>query len=126
MLVHKKQFTKSSNIPCSLMCTSHLLSTYEFKTMCWASNHQNNYRNGLRAHFPFRYQEACKLPTSLCWSLMQGKPTRGPSSWSDNSVDSFRPSPHISSVLVQVSLGCSLSSPQSSFRLKCHGPHSLN
>jgi hypothetical protein len=21
--------------------------------MCWASNHQNNYRNGPRAHFPF-------------------------------------------------------------------------
>jgi hypothetical protein len=21
--------------------------------MCWASNHQNTYRNGLRAHFPF-------------------------------------------------------------------------
>jgi hypothetical protein len=35
------------------MCTSHLLSTYEFETMCWASNHQNNYRNGPRAHFPF-------------------------------------------------------------------------
>jgi hypothetical protein len=21
--------------------------------MCWASNHQNTYRNGPRAHFPF-------------------------------------------------------------------------
>jgi hypothetical protein len=21
--------------------------------MCWASNHQNTYRNGLREHFPF-------------------------------------------------------------------------
>jgi hypothetical protein len=23
--------------------------------MCWTSNHQNTYRNGPRAHFPFRY-----------------------------------------------------------------------
>jgi hypothetical protein len=23
--------------------------------MCWKSNHQNTYRNGLRAHFPFSY-----------------------------------------------------------------------
>jgi hypothetical protein len=27
--------------------------TYELKTMWWASNHQNIYRNGPRAHFPF-------------------------------------------------------------------------
>jgi hypothetical protein len=30
-----------------------LLGTYEFELMCWAFNHQNNYRNGPRAHFPF-------------------------------------------------------------------------
>jgi hypothetical protein len=24
--------------------------------MCWTSNHQNTYRNGPRAHFPFRIQ----------------------------------------------------------------------
>jgi hypothetical protein len=35
------------------MCTSKSLGTYELKTMCWASNHQNIYRNGRRAHFPF-------------------------------------------------------------------------
>jgi hypothetical protein len=35
------------------MCTFHLLSTCEFEPMCWAFNHQNNYRNGPRAHFPF-------------------------------------------------------------------------
>jgi hypothetical protein len=35
------------------MCTFHLLSTYELKTMCWAFDHQNNYRNGPKAHFPF-------------------------------------------------------------------------
>ena len=29
------------------------LGTYKLKIMCWASNHQNNYRNGPRAHFPF-------------------------------------------------------------------------
>jgi hypothetical protein len=25
--------------------------------MCWTSNHQNTYRNGPRAHFPFKEQE---------------------------------------------------------------------
>jgi hypothetical protein len=35
-----------------------------------------------------RYQEACKLPPSPHWS-----PSQGPSSWSDNSMDSLRPSP---------------------------------
>jgi hypothetical protein len=29
------------------------LGTYKLKTMCWVSNHQNNYKNGPRAHFPF-------------------------------------------------------------------------
>jgi hypothetical protein len=33
-------------------------------TMCWTSNHQNTYRNGPRAHFPFSYfvsaYEPCK------------------------------------------------------------------
>jgi hypothetical protein len=35
------------------MCTSKSLDTYELKTICWASNHQNIYRNGVKAHFPF-------------------------------------------------------------------------
>jgi hypothetical protein len=32
--------------------------------MCWASNHQNIYRNGLRAHFPFNlplFGDLCQL-----------------------------------------------------------------
>jgi hypothetical protein len=41
------------DIPFSLICTYYLVSTYELQTMCWASNHQNNYRNVQRAHFPF-------------------------------------------------------------------------
>jgi hypothetical protein len=28
--------------------------------MCWASNHQNNYRNGPRAHFPFKSPSAVR------------------------------------------------------------------
>jgi hypothetical protein len=35
------------------MCTSKSLGPYELKTMCWASNHQNIYGNGPRAHVPF-------------------------------------------------------------------------
>jgi hypothetical protein len=35
------------------MCTSKSLGTYELKTLCWASNHQNNCKNGPKAHFPF-------------------------------------------------------------------------
>jgi hypothetical protein len=50
---NQKQLTKSRDIPFSLICTSYLVSTYELQTMCWASNHENNNRNGPRAHFPF-------------------------------------------------------------------------
>jgi hypothetical protein len=49
----EKQFTRAEYIPFSSICTSHLFGTYELKTMCWASNHPNNYRNVPRAHFPF-------------------------------------------------------------------------
>jgi hypothetical protein len=31
--------------------------------MCWASNHQNNYRNGLRAHFPFNFPKLLRACT---------------------------------------------------------------
>jgi hypothetical protein len=50
---NQKQLTKSRDIPFSLICTSLLVGTFEFKTMCWASNHQNNYRNVPMAHFLF-------------------------------------------------------------------------
>jgi hypothetical protein len=29
--------------------------------MCWASNHQNNYRNGPKAHFPFSTRQSSTL-----------------------------------------------------------------
>ena len=46
--------------------------------------------------FLLRYQEACKLPPSPCWSPSKRNPLQGPSSWSGNSVDSPGPSPHAS------------------------------
>jgi hypothetical protein len=46
----QKQFTKAGYIPCSLIC---MLALMNQRILCWASNHQNIYRNGLRAHFPF-------------------------------------------------------------------------
>jgi hypothetical protein len=52
-VTNQKQLTKSRDIPFSLICTSLLVGKFELKTMCWASNHQNNYRNFPRAHFPF-------------------------------------------------------------------------
>jgi hypothetical protein len=53
MLVLKKQFTKSRNIPCLWFALLAHLAHTSSKHLCWASNHQNNYRNGTRAHFPF-------------------------------------------------------------------------
>jgi hypothetical protein len=53
MLVLKKQFTKSRNVPrLRFALLAHLAYTSS-KHLCWASNHQNNYRNGPKAHFPF-------------------------------------------------------------------------
>jgi hypothetical protein len=46
----QKQFTKAGYIPCSLIC---ILALMNQRISCWASNHQNIYRNGPRAHFPF-------------------------------------------------------------------------
>jgi hypothetical protein len=46
----QKQFTKAGYIPCSLIC---MLALMNQRILCWASNHQNIYRNGSRAHFPF-------------------------------------------------------------------------
>jgi hypothetical protein len=37
----------------NLLSPETYLGTYKLRIMCWASNHQNNYRNGPRAHFPF-------------------------------------------------------------------------
>jgi hypothetical protein len=47
----QKQFTKAEYIPCSLIC---ILTLMNQRILRWASNHQNIYRNGPRAHFPFR------------------------------------------------------------------------
>jgi hypothetical protein len=54
MLVLKKQFTKSRNVPCLWFALLAHLAHTSSKHLCWASNHQNNYRNGPRAHFPFK------------------------------------------------------------------------
>jgi hypothetical protein len=49
---NQKQFTKAGYIPCSLIC---ILSFMNHRILCWAYNHQNIYRNGPRAYFPFTY-----------------------------------------------------------------------
>jgi hypothetical protein len=46
--------------------------------MCWASNHQNIYRNGLRAHFPFNlplFGDLCQhiKSNSKCNNLFKEK-----------------------------------------------------
>jgi hypothetical protein len=53
MLVLKKQLTKSRNIPCLWFAPFACLAHKSSKHLCWTLNHQNNYRNGPRAHFPF-------------------------------------------------------------------------
>ena len=70
-----------------------------------------------------RYREACKLPRSPRWS-----PSQGPSSRSDNSMDSLGPSPRASgspTCLPASSPGCSPPSSLSSFWLKRRRPCSL-
>jgi hypothetical protein len=50
----QKQFTKSRNIPCLWFAPFACLAHKSSKHLCWTLNHQNNYRNGPRAHFPFK------------------------------------------------------------------------
>ena len=54
-----------------------------------------------------RYQEARKLPPSPHWS-----PSQGPSSWSDNSVDSPGPSPRTSGSPVCLPASLSRTAPR--------------
>jgi hypothetical protein len=45
--------------------------------MCWASNHQNTYRNGPRAHFPFSHtisQEGIAVDLDKVQEVMNWKP----------------------------------------------------
>jgi hypothetical protein len=40
--------------------------------MCWTSNHQNTYRNGPRAHFPFKDQLWRDLQQHICHAQQLG------------------------------------------------------
>jgi hypothetical protein len=94
--------------------------------MCWTSNHQNNYRNGPRAHFPFRYPEPHKVPTNPRWCpYVKGRPREGQTPRSSNSIESHGPSPHANGVLLLAPFGRSPPSPLSSFWPKCSGSRSL-
>jgi hypothetical protein len=76
--------------------------------------------------FLSRYPEPHKVPTNPCWCpYAKGSPREGQTPRSSNSVESCRPSPHVSGAPLLAPLGCSLSSPLSSFQPKCCGPRSL-
>jgi hypothetical protein len=73
-----------------------------------------------------RYPEPRKVPTNPHWCpCAKGSPHEGQASRSSNSVEKRGPSPHASDALLLAPLGRSLSSPLSSFWLKCRGPRSL-
>jgi hypothetical protein len=73
-----------------------------------------------------RYMEPRKVPTNPHWCpYAKGSPCEGQAPRSSNSIESHRPSPRASGAPLPAPLGRSLSSPLSSFRLKCCGPRSL-
>jgi hypothetical protein len=73
-----------------------------------------------------RYLEPRKVPTNPRWCpYAKGSPRKGQAPQSSNSVESHGPSPCASGALLLAPLGRSPPSPLSSFRPKCHGPHSL-
>jgi hypothetical protein len=73
-----------------------------------------------------RYPEPCKVPTNPRWCpYAKGSPHEGQAPRSSNSVESRRPSPRASGAPLSAPLGCSPSSPLSSFRPKRRGPRSL-
>jgi hypothetical protein len=73
-----------------------------------------------------RYLEPRKVPTNPRWCpYAKGSPREGQAPWSSNSVESRGPSPRASGAPLPAPLGRSPSSPLSSFRSKCRGPHSL-
>jgi hypothetical protein len=73
-----------------------------------------------------RYPEPHKVPTNPRWCpYAKGSPREGQEPWLSNSIESHEPSPHASGASLPASLGCSPSSPLSSFWPKRHGPRSL-
>jgi hypothetical protein len=68
----------------------------------------------------------CKVPTNPCWCpYTKGSPRECQAQQSSNSIESSGPSPHVSGAPLPAPLGCSPSSPLSSFRTKHRGPCSL-
>jgi hypothetical protein len=64
MLVFKNN---SLSLETYLVLDFTLLTYFAHKNsldMCWTSNHQNTYRNGLRAHFPFTYTKLVEITVS--------------------------------------------------------------
>jgi hypothetical protein len=73
-----------------------------------------------------RYPKPRKVSTNTRWCLYaKGSPREGQARPSSNSVESRRPSPHVSGAPLPAPLGRSPPSPLSSFRLKRRRPRSL-
>jgi hypothetical protein len=73
-----------------------------------------------------RYPKPRNVPTNPRWCpYAKGSPREGQAPRSSNSVESHVPSPRASGALLPAPLGCSPSSPLSSFRSKCCGPRSF-
>jgi hypothetical protein len=73
-----------------------------------------------------RYPEPRKVPTNPRWCpYAKGSPHEGQAPRSSNSVESRGPSPRASGAPLPAPLGCSPSSPLSSFRAKHRGPRSF-
>jgi hypothetical protein len=73
-----------------------------------------------------RYPEPRKVLTNPRWCpYAKGSPREGQAPQSSKSVESRGPSPHACGAPLPAPLGCSPSSPLSSFRLKRRGPRSL-
>jgi hypothetical protein len=76
--------------------------------------------------FLTRYPEPHKVPTNSRWCpYAKGSPREGQAPRSSNSIESRGPSPHATGAPLPAPLKRSLSSPISSFRLKCRGSRSL-
>jgi hypothetical protein len=73
-----------------------------------------------------RYLEPRNVPTNPRWCpYAKGSPREGQAPRSSNSVESREPSPRASGALLPPPLGCSPSSPLTSFRSKRREPRSL-
>ena len=73
-----------------------------------------------------RYLESRKVPINPRWfPYGKGSPHEGQAPRTGNSIESHAPSPRASGAPIPDSLGRSLLSSLSSFRMKCHEPRSL-